>query len=87
MDNMQLRWLVDCLVGWKSVGAAENETVSVPVCAEAHAFLGGYLGEKQPRYTDQVMKNRETAEVMIHMFFEAASALRDLHPHRSAVPL
>jgi hypothetical protein len=84
MDKTQLRYFLDCLVGFRTVGATTEEEVTEPMCAEMRGFITGRLGDLTPIHGHQAMHGAPQAKAMAALLREAADALDALHVANAA---
>jgi hypothetical protein len=75
MDNTQLLVFLDAIIGWRTVGVAGEEEVSIPMAPEAKTFVGATLGDKAPRSEYDAMHNLEKGLALASLLRSAAEAL------------
>lgn len=79
MDKTQLRYFLDCLIGWRVIGATNAEEITEPMCPELRAFITARLGDLTPIHGHQAMNAVGPAKAMVALLRQAADALDALH--------
>lgn len=76
MDKAQLNAFVDYMIGWRTVGAADEQELTAPTCPEMRAFVVARLGDKTPLHGYDAVRNyNDCGTVLAVLLHEVADGL------------
>ncbi|MDB5848253.1 MAG: hypothetical protein JWP29_2005 [Rhodoferax sp.] len=75
MDTHQAAAFLEFMIGFKSIGVAGDEEITVPVCPEMRAFVVARLGENTPSYYNQMVRVPGQAAAMAGLLREVADQI------------
>jgi len=74
-DPYQLQYCIDYMIGFKSIGSAQEEEIQVPFSPELRAFIQGKMGDKIPSGGWDTRNNPQRAQDFANFLREIADAL------------
>lgn len=80
LDKLQLQQFIDNMVGFRTVGAAQDEELQVPVSPEMRNFVIARIGELTPSLGYYCLQRADQREALARLLREVSDSLFEFTP-------